>query len=512
MSVPSLSRSSVCHLLLCCLALPVWAAETPSFVTSADTRPSAFEMSWTPLRLPNGDRSALFGGSYLVAVNENWGFGPSVYGAARGNYGGVFAAGLTAQRRWRLAGNTYLATSLYAGAGGGLSSSEIRYGGGLMLRPEISLRTDVGDWYSGVGLAHTRFPSGNVKTTSLALVLGRSDHFASFAPGDAGRLGRSATRMGMGFDEIAMSAGVYQPRKGSKTRTGSPAAGRLYTAGADVRQYLTPGAWWGLEASGAAKGGADGYMEILGTAGQDWAIASTPLRAGVHVGTGLGGGGNVNSGNGWLMRAGPSLRWLAPWGGNVRLEGGWLRSTSGGFSAPYGRLSLALPLERRARAESELQMDEGVVRTQTFYASAQRLPSMSYKNGSQASIGQIGLLMTRELKPWLYGAAQAGSAAFGKAGAYSYGLFGLGLQTPLLAQQWRAGAELLVGAAGGGGVAVGGGAIMQGEVWGQWEGRGDWDRLRLRAGIGQWRTMKDSTQSSAVYSLAVGYAFGTMTP
>jgi hypothetical protein len=316
----------------------------------------------------------------------------------------------------------------------------------------------------------------------------------------------------MGFDEIALSAGVYQPRKGAKTRSGQASARRLYTAGADLRQYLAPGSWWGLEASGAAKGGADGYMEILGTAGQDWALGTPNLRAGLHVAAGLGGGGNVATGNGWLLRAGPSLRWLAPWGGSVRLEGGWLRSASGGFSAPYGRLSLALPLERRSRADSFWQLEEGVVRTQTFYAAVQQLPSMSYKNGSSASIGQIGLLMTRELQPWLYGAAQAGSAAFGKAGAYSYGLFGLGLQTPLWAQHWRAGAELLVGAAGGGGVAVGGGAVMQAEAWGQWEGKGDWDRLRLRAGLGQWRTMKAGTQSSPVYSLAVGYAFGTMAP
>jgi len=511
---PMPSHHRLARLLPLCLAVSAaYAADAPaSFVTSAETRPAAFEMSWTPLRLPNGDRSALFGGSYLVAVNEDWGFGPSVYGAARGNYGGVFAAGLTAQRRWRLSGDSHLALGLYAGAGGGLSSEQIRYGGGLMLRPELSLRTQVGNWYSGLALSHVRFPSGNVKSSSIALVLGRSDSFASFAPSDAGRLGRSSGRSGMGFDEIALSAGVYLPRKGAKTRSGQPSARRMYTAGADLRQYLAPGSWWGLEASGAAKGGADGYMEILGTAGQDWALGTPNLRAGLHVAAGLGGGGNVATGNGWLLRAGPSLRWLAPWGGSVRLEGGWLRSASGGFSAPYGRLSLALPLERRARDDSFWQLEEGVVRTQTFYAAVQQLPSMSYKNGSSASIGQIGLLMTRELKPWLYGAAQAGSAAFGKAGAYSYGLFGLGLQTPLWANQWRAGAELLVGAAGGGGVAVGGGAVMQMEAWGQWEGRGDWDRLRLRAGLGQWRTMKAGTQSSAVYSLAVGYAFGTMAP
>ena len=68
----------------------------------AASHPAAVESSWTPLRMPNGERIALAGGSYLLAFNEEWGFGPSVYGAAKGNFGGLFTAGFTAQRRWRL--------------------------------------------------------------------------------------------------------------------------------------------------------------------------------------------------------------------------------------------------------------------------------------------------------------------------------------------------------------------------------------------------------------------------
>jgi hypothetical protein len=116
--------------------------------------------------------------------------------------------------------------------------------------------------------------------------------------------------------------------------------------------------------------------------------------------------------------------------------------------------------------------------------------------------------MTRELTPSLYGVAQAGSAAIGHAGAYSFGLFGLGLQTTQNFASTRFGIEALIGAAGGGGVAVGGGAVLQAEAWAAWA-FGDGDRLRLRAGLGQWRSLRDASQSSPLLNLSLGYGFGT---
>ncbi|MET0518909.1 MAG: hypothetical protein ABW005_08755, partial [Burkholderiaceae bacterium] len=277
-----------------CLLAPLSAslAASSAWAQSADpmdqpfarisaSRPAVVEANWTPMRMPNGERIALAGFSYLMAVDENWGFGPSTYGAAQGNFGGLITVGATAQRRWRLGQNTHLAVSLYAGAGGGLSSEQVRYGGGLMLRPEISLRTEFDNWYAGVGVAHVRYPGGTVRDTSLSLVLGRATSFASFSPDDAGRTGRSTTRLGMGFDEITLYGGYYAPSASTRDRSGQPSRKRLGFAGADLRQYIAEGSWWGFEAAGAAQGGASGYMDMSANAGQDWALwRGAPLRLG----------------------------------------------------------------------------------------------------------------------------------------------------------------------------------------------------------------------------------------
>ncbi len=499
-------------LLSSALLLPVLVQATPDepFARIAAVRPAAVESNWTALKLPDGGRTALASLSYLMAVDEDWGFGPGFYGAAKGNYGGIFTVGFTAQRRWRLAAHTHLAASLYVGAGGGLSSAQLRFGGGLMLRPELSIRTEQGAWYSGIGLSQVRFPSGNVSGTSLGVTVGRAMSFASFSPNDAGRLGRSTGRTGLGFDEISLNVGAYLPRKSTKNRSGVPSTRKLGKAGADLRQYIAEGSWWGVEAAGAAQGGADGYLEVLGTIGQDWAIGQSSLRLGGQLGAGLGGGGGVDTGSGWLLRAGPTLRWLSPWGPALRLDGGLTQAVSGHFSAGFVRASLSLTLDRtpgQSPWNGDDRAELGTVRVQQLGASWSVLPRVRFKDGRRESVSQLAVQMSRELTGSFYGVAQAGSAAVGSAGAYSFGLFGLGLQSAPLLGKLRVGAEWLVGAAGGGGIQVGGGAVTQAELWAALPLG---ERLRLRAGVGEWRTLRGQTQSSPLASVSLNYAFGTL--
>ncbi|MCY4756039.1 hypothetical protein [Pelomonas aquatica] len=459
------------------------------------------------MKMPDGGRTAFASMSYLMAYDEDWGFGPGFYGAAKGNYGGIFTVGFTGQRRWRLTSNTHLAASLYVGAGGGVSSQQLRFGGGLMLRPELSLRTETGPWYSGIGISQIRFPSGNVKSgMGLSFTLGRTMDFASFSPNDAGRPARAGRRTGLGFDEIALTGGFEKPRASSRTRGGTPYAGKVGKAGAELRQYIADGSWWGVEASGAAKGGVDGYMEVLGQIGQDWALFGSPrLRVGGQLGAGLGGGGNVDSGNGWLLRAGPTLRWITPWGPSLRLDTGFTHAPSGSYGASYLRAVLAMPLDRTPTLIGE--DPGGTVRVQQLGASVMRLPRVKFKDGRQEAVSHLAVSMSREFSSHVYGAAMAGSAAAGSAGAYSFGLFGIGLQSDPLWGGLRFGAEWLVGAAGGGGVAVGGGAVTQAEAWAQWQLA---ERLRLRAGVGEFRTLRSSQQSTPLTHLSLSYAFGTV--
>jgi hypothetical protein len=149
----------------------------------------------------------------------------------------------------------------------------------------------------------------------------------------------------------------------------------------------------------------------------------------------------------------------------------------------------------------------GIVRAQQLGASVMHLPRVRFKDGRREAVSHLAVTMSREFNSNLYGTAQAGSAAAGHAGAYSFGLIGLGMKSAPLWSGMQVGAEWLVGAAGGGGVQVGGGAVTQAEAWAQWRVG---ERLRLRTGLGEFRTMRGHNQSTPVVHIGLNYAFGTL--
>ncbi len=153
--------------------------------------------------------------------------------------------------------------------------------------------------------------------------------------------------------------------------------------------------------------------------------------------------------------------------------------------------------------------DVGTVREQQVGLSTLVLPRVRFKDGRRETVGELAVSMRREISDRSYGVAYAGSAAKGSAGAYSFGLFGAGVQSRPLTQSGnlRVGAEALVGAAGGGGVQVGGGAVMQAEAWAEWQLD---ERLRLRAGAGQWRTIRSHDQRVPLLHLNLSYAYGSL--
>jgi hypothetical protein len=133
------------------------------------------------------------------------------------------------------------------------------------------------------------------------------------------------------------------------------------------------------------------------------------------------------------------------------------------------------------------------------YVHAQR------KDGSTRPMQLVALSFDRSLTEHLYLSGQAHSAIAGGAGAYSVGLVGLGARTRLGGSAWSAGAEALVGAAGGGGVASQGGAVAQPMAW---VGRDLGTYSRLKLGVGEIKSRRGSL-STPVVQATWAFEFGT---
>jgi hypothetical protein len=484
--------------LLACAAVVCYADTAQA--QDAGLRSAALQTSgmlgFESVRLPQGERLGLVGGSLLFDIGGDWGVGPAIYGAATGRRGGFFVGGVELQRRWALAPGLSIATGLYAGGGGGGGAP---VGGGLMLRPAVTLLKDLGEsLQAGVSLSSVRFPSGLISSTQLGLTLAWRSEFVHFAPA-SGSTVRTASlaasalptqrAAGLGFERIALLGGNYRLDAVDNT-----AARPLHTAGARAeRRSNVDGFVWGLEAAGAVQGGAAGYMELTGTT----AFTIAPLaevapswRLGVRFHAGLAGGGGIDTGGGLIGKAAATTEMRVGPGLTLGAEYGLVR-TRGALRARQAQLWLALDLE----PDLDARGDSGAHLVRSEWVGAlQHHTGERRTDGTRRVLDTIGLKLNRYLGDHFYLTGQAYSAFAGGAGAYSAGLVGAGLATAP-DRPWRAGAELVVGAAGGGGVQTGGGAVAQGLLWAGWTPttHNEW-----RLGIGRSRSFRGGTGSPLV--------------
>ncbi|GAC1609982.1 MAG: hypothetical protein NVS3B3_17600 [Aquirhabdus sp.] len=183
----------------------------------------------------------------------------------------------------------------------------------------------------------------------------------------------------------------------------------------------------------------------------------------------------------------------------VALEGGAVRALNGDFKSNYANIQLGLDLDVRSD-RSISRMVQGM----EWAASAQHYLHAARYNGGNHSLDLMGFKIDRYITTDTYMSAQAHSAFTGNAGGFSVGLLGLGARTATSATGLFAGAEMLIGAAGGGGVDAKGGATAQAMVYG---GIDLYGKSRLKLGVGRVRSAKGALNSNAV-DVTLSFPFG----
>ncbi|HJV68419.1 hypothetical protein [Ideonella sp.] len=451
-----------------------------------EARPAQLTFGFERWQLPANEALGALGMSYAVELAPGWRLGPALYGAATGRRGGLFTWGLEGQRHWRLAERWDLVAGLYVGGGGGAAAP---VGSGLMLRPHVDLLADLGGWQAGLSASRVDFPDGAIGSTQLGLLVSLPDRFVFASAGRHGRTVAFDDASPIRADRVSLTTGHHAQGEG-----GEQAFGQV---GIRLDHAVGPGLWATAEAAGAARGGADGYAEMLVGALALWPAGDPMLRVGGRAALGLGGGGGVPAGGGLIAKLAlaAELDLGAPW--VLGLEAGQAAATSGAWRSPYAQLALGARLGA-AGPGAVLHEVEWALSVQ-HYGRAQR------KQGRAGALDTIGLRFSRSLSDRLYLTGQAHGAVTGGAGAYSAGLVGLGVTTRLADDgAWRGGAEALVGAAGGGGVANGGGALLQPMVW---LARELGPHQRLRVGVGYLKSLRGEL-STPVAELSWGLAFG----
>ncbi len=455
-------------------------------------KPAFARLGYETITLPGDEKMGLAGLSYLVQPTEGLCLGPAVYGAASGQRGGFFTIGAEAALCTRVYGPLNVLAGLYAGGGGGAAAPQ---GGGLMLRPHLDLMWDFGPLRAGLSWAKVYFPNGDIDSDQLGVVVDVPMSFGWLPAGQRSLASWGGQRGGMGFDRVLAVAGVYAPRGNSLGSSGAPLPSHIGYVGARAEAQLLPALYVGLEANGAASGGVDGYAEILGTLGSDVALGDGGVRLGGRVALGMGGGGDMPTGGGLLGKVAVDLSVPLSRDFSLGLEAGWAHAPQGDFNAPFGSLALRWALDPLPGMAPTRVRQEWSAGAEMFFDAAR-------KDGSERDMQSVNFKYARFIGPTMYLTGQVQSAYQGGAGGFSVGLFGIG-------GQWRsgdgllAGAEMLAGAAGGGGVDTGSGAVVKPMAYVGYE-LSPAASLRLGAG---WIEAPNGQLSSPVLDLSVVFAF-----
>ena len=460
-------------------------------------KPSSIRLGVERIKLPGNEPMGMLGTSFLIQITPNLYLGPAAYGAVSGHRGGFFTGGGELAWRQKLLSKMELETGVYVGGGGGGTSL---VGGGLMVRPHLDLLWNFGGYRAGISASNVRFPNGAINSSQLGLVWAADSDFTYASPELIGQRIDAKGRTGVGFDRVLVTLGSYHPRSGSTNLNGVPNTNSIGYAGFRMEQFLSPTYYWGIEAAGAGTGGAAGYAEYLATAGAETPMWDNKLTLGARLALGMGGGGSISVGGGQLAKVGAYATANLGRDTHLTLEGGYAHAPNGTFRATYGQVIFGWDLDHPDVSEGQATVvrNEWVMGSERYSAAARR-------DGSKQSLDAINLKLNRYLTPNLYLTGQAHSAYDGNAGGYSVGLVGVGFRIKKFTWPVSVGAELLAGAAGGGGVDTSGGAIVQPMAY---LGLDLTKSVGLRLSAGRVKSLKGDLNSN-VLDLSASFSFGT---
>ncbi|WP_124541392.1 hypothetical protein [Piscinibacter terrae] len=466
--------------------------------TSTDplvTTPAQIRLGIEKVSLPGDEKMGLVGTTYLIDVGHGLSVGPAAYGAISGKRGGLFTLGGEVSWQRSLGGPLTLELGSYVGGGGG---GVAPVGGGLMLRPHLDLLWDFGPFLAGLSASQVRFANGDINSRQLGLVWSAKTDFRYVAGNRIGERSEISGRSGMGFDRVQAVFGVYSPRASAKRNSGLPYEGKIGFVGARLERAISDHAYWGIEAAGAASGGVAGYAEYLGSVGTETTVWSNVLTVGARAAVGMGGGGDVSVGGGLLLKGGVygTVRLTRELG--LSLEGGVTRAPQGSFKALHAAASLNWILDDPTDVTAPLR------NTRTEWVGGGERYNALRKDGSSRILQNVTLKANRFVSQNFYLTGQAHSGWGGGAGGYTVGLFGVGVQSHIWGPV-HVGAEMLVGAAGGGGVESKGGAIMQPNAY---LGVTVSPSMSVRVGAGRIKSLRQGGLEAPVAELSMAFTFG----
>ena len=395
------------------------------------------------------------GTSLLYEFDNGFFVGGTVYSAAFGNAGGLFIAGFEAGQRFRFTERDFLEAAMFYGGGGGANQVP---GDGTLLRPRAMWGHDFGGFTLLAGGSYNYLIGSRISSPAVEIAIQRPLNLL-FTGGHVDTCGNCDSILAMPHVRLKSAkfiGKVFLPIS-SRNRSGTRNISTMYLAGSEFA-FDIGGNWETfVSAAGSLGGDGAGYAEWTGGIRKTVPIGAFSLFA--DAGIGFAGGGNVDTGGGLIGAVNAGLRLNMGRAAFIEASIGYTASANTKFQAVVPALAIGSPLGRPAGYDGNGNL---VPSQWSLTAGFTVIPAHSgMRRPGTGGSGALGLVKTKAdlyLTGGLFLTGQAYSVTFGDAGGFAMGLGGFGYSYPLT-DSWTLNAEILGGAAAGGGINTGGGAV-----------------------------------------------------
>lgn len=424
-----------------------------------------FETRWTAesWRMPaQGERPM---GMLGLQVNRRWESGAYAglggWGALTGERGGFITMGLDGGWRIPIAEHLGLDMGLWVGGGGAGRAS---VGGGLMLRGHSGLSWETSHGTYNLEYARVRFPNGAIDTQEVAFTAAFPFHMPAW---NAQRAETLSPPNLLHFRELSvmLTAQRYSPTESVRALSGQLDRDQLDLGGIELRLALGKHAFVVLDSAAAARGKADGYMDVFMGLGYSANLTSSGgLRGVVKLAAGPAGGGNLDVGGGTAIKGTVGFDVIVGQDGLLSVSGGFVTTPSASFKARVLQIEAGRRFTFGAPSGPAPPSDWRWSWTGwAFRPSFLRMAAAQRRGGIEPlPIDLVGLHFSHDLSAGFETVGQGNFATAGKAGGFAQGLVGLAWRSPaLLGAGPRLRIQGLIGASGGGGVDTSGGLVTQ---------------------------------------------------
>lgn len=432
--------------------------------------PTDFKLSYESLKRDDGNPNlGLLGTSMNFNLYKGFYLGPSIYSAMGGDLGGLFVIGADAGFKHTLYQNLSFDTGYFAGGGGGQNTTSNP--SGFMSRSHVGLSYNFQYFELGVEYSDVNYPDYAINDHQFALTFSIP---GTLLIGSPAYQGESTTELDDVFSSRGLNfyrtfIGMYQESyflNNSTDTSGNELNDTIQLVGAKGGVYLNPNLYMGISTAGAYDSSKNGYMDFYLIMGYQ-KYFSRQFFYNIEADLGAGGGGDTDTGTGLILKPSLGIGYTFLPAFSLMLEGGYLTAPNGNFEGPFTSLGLYYQFFNAGPQTFTSDMGNGQYTFEGWSISGQTEtyvnPERSSNSREVENINLAVIEISKAINPTISIKGQAASAYSGNAGSYATGMIGPGAQSPLW-HGFRLTSDVLVGAAGGGGMDVNSGAVYQPEA------------------------------------------------